>query len=65
MLSAKVSLKSLGSIRAVAEAEEALRLCATALVRRVQQVRRELLGSDRRARGVRDQHGVVAVYQRR
>ena len=45
MLSAKVSLKSLGSIHALAEAEEALRLCATTLVRKVQQVGRELLGA--------------------
>src|SRR2546425_2018566 len=61
MLSAEISLKSFGSIRAVAEAEEALRLCAAALVRRVQQVSSELFGRDYRAIGVGNRHVTGSV----
>src|SRR2546428_10108808 len=61
MLRAKVRLKNLGSIRAVTEAEEALRLCAAALVRRVQQVSSELFGRDYRAIGVGNRHVTGSV----
>src|SRR3989442_12386068 len=61
MLSAEISLKSFGSIRAVTEAEAALRLCAAALVRRVQQVSSELFGRDYRAIGVGNRHVTGSV----
>src|SRR5262249_26364758 len=63
VLRAKVGFKVTGSIRPVTEPEEEPRLCAAASVRGIQHVRRQLLGSDRRAGCVRDRHGVAAVYQ--
>jgi len=61
MPSAKVGLKNLGSIRPVAEAEKALRLCAAALVQRVQQVGSEFFGRDYRAIGVWNRHVAGSV----
>ena len=63
MLRAEVGFKIIGSIRPVTEAQEEPRLWAATLVRRIQQVCRQLLGSDYRADGIRNRHGFAAVYQ--
>jgi hypothetical protein len=63
MLRAKIGFKITGSIRSVTEAQEKPRLCAATLVRWIQQVRRQLVGSDCRADSVRNRHGFAAVYQ--
>jgi hypothetical protein len=63
MLRAKVGFKVIGSIRPVTEGKEEPGLCAATLVRWVQQVRRQLLGSYRSTGSIRNRHGFAAVYR--